>query len=34
VHTRGYNQRGQTVIEYDRTVLVYRRGAKPQAGPG
>jgi acyl dehydratase len=29
VHTRGFNQRGETVIEYDRTVLVYRRGAKP-----
>jgi acyl dehydratase len=29
VRTRGFNQRGETVIEYERTVLVYRRGAKP-----
>ncbi len=29
VRTRGHNQRGETVIEYERTVLVYRRGAKP-----
>jgi acyl dehydratase len=32
VHTRGFNQRGETVIEYERTVLVYRRGAKPTFG--
>ena len=31
VHTRGFNQRGETVIDYDRTVLVYRRGAKPSS---
>lgn len=29
VRTRGFNQRGETVIEYERTVLVYRRGEKP-----
>jgi len=33
VRTRGFNQRGETVIEYERTVLVYRRGAKPNTGP-
>jgi acyl dehydratase len=33
VRTRGFNQRGETVIEYERTVLVYRRGAKPDTGP-
>ncbi len=33
VHTRGYNQRGETVIEYERTVLVYRRGTKPTVEP-
>jgi len=33
VRTRGYNQRGETVIEYERTVLVYRRGAKPATSP-
>jgi itaconyl-CoA hydratase len=27
--TRGTNQDGQIVIEYRRTILVYRRGAKP-----
>ena len=32
VRTRGFNQRGETVIEYERTVLVYRRGKKPQVG--
>jgi acyl dehydratase len=32
VRTRGFNQRGETVIEYERTVLVYRRGAKPDTG--
>ena len=31
VRTRGFNQRGETVIEYERTVLVYRRSAAPQA---
>jgi acyl dehydratase len=33
VRTRGFNQRGETVIEYERTVLVYRRGTKPDLGP-
>lgn len=33
VRTRGYNQRDETVIEYERTVLVYRRGTKPATGP-
>ena len=32
VKTRGFNQRGETVIEYERTVLVYKRGKKPQVG--
>jgi acyl dehydratase len=32
VRTRGFNQRGETVIEYERTVLVYKRGAKPDTG--
>ncbi len=32
VRTRGFNQRGETVIEYERTVLVYRRGEKPDSG--
>lgn len=30
VRTRGYNQRGETVIEYERTVLVYSRAARPR----
>ena len=34
VHTRGYNQRGETVIEYERSILVYRRAALPAMGPG
>jgi itaconyl-CoA hydratase len=29
VRTRGFNQHGETVIEFRRTVLVFRRGAKP-----
>ncbi len=29
VHTRGFNQDGVTVVEYDRTVLVYSREARP-----
>jgi acyl dehydratase len=33
VRTRGFNQRGETVIEYERTVLVYRRDTKPDTGP-
>ncbi|HET7676913.1 MAG TPA: MaoC family dehydratase, partial [Candidatus Limnocylindrales bacterium] len=32
VRTRGYNQRGETVITYERTVLVYSRAARPDAG--
>jgi len=30
VRTRGFNQRGETVIEYERTVLVYARAARPR----
>lgn len=30
VRTRGFNQRGETVIEYERTVLVYSRAARPR----
>ncbi len=29
VATRGFNQRGETVITFERTVLVYRREARP-----
>lgn len=29
VHTRGYNQHGETVITFERTVLVYTRDARP-----
>ncbi len=29
VRTRGYNQRDETVITYERTVLVYTRAARP-----
>ena len=29
VRTRGYNQRNETVIEFERTVLVYERAARP-----
>jgi acyl dehydratase len=31
VRTRGFNQRDETVIEYERTVLVYSRAARPVA---
>jgi itaconyl-CoA hydratase len=31
VRTRGFNQREETVIEYERTVLVYTRAARPGA---
>jgi itaconyl-CoA hydratase len=31
VRTRGFNQRDETVITYERTVLVYTRGARPDA---
>ena len=38
VRTSGYNQAGQTVIEFDRSVMVYRREAAPtrpsRRGPG
>lgn len=30
VHTRGFNQDDVTVLEYDRTVLVYAREARPR----
>lgn len=30
VRTTGYNQRGEVVITFKRTVLVYRRGQAPQ----
>ena len=31
VRTRGFNQRDETVITYERTVLVYTRSARPGA---
>ncbi len=31
VRTRGFNQRDETVIEFERTVLVYSRSARPGA---
>ena len=31
VRTRGFNQRDETVITYERTVLVYARSARPGA---
>jgi itaconyl-CoA hydratase len=33
VRTTGYNQDGTTVIEFRRTVMVYRRGHTPVTGP-
>lgn len=30
VHTEGLNQRGEVVISYDRTVLVYKKGFGPR----
>lgn len=33
VRTRGFNQRDETVIEFERTVLVYSRTARPGAKP-
>src|SRR5215469_10909902 len=30
VRTTGYNQRGQTVITFQRTILVYKRGQAPE----
>lgn len=32
VRTRGFNQRDETVITYERTVLVYSRAGRPAAG--
>ncbi len=29
VHTRGFNQRDETVIEFERSVLVYTRAGRP-----
>jgi acyl dehydratase len=29
VRTRGFNQRGETVIQYERTILVYTREGRP-----
>ncbi len=29
--TRGYNQHGNVVIEFERTVMVYKRGQSPRA---
>jgi hypothetical protein len=31
VKTSGYNQEGVTVIEFNRTFMVYRRGHVPKA---
>jgi itaconyl-CoA hydratase len=33
VRTRGFNQRGETVITYERTVLVYGRDTRPTSDP-
>ena len=30
VHTRGFNQDGKQVMEFERTVLVYKRGHSPE----
>lgn len=30
VHTQGYREDGTVVIEYDRTVMVYKRGESPR----
>lgn len=30
VYTEGYNQRGQVVVSFERTVMVYRRGYGPR----
>ncbi len=29
-HTRGYNQDGRIVIEFERSVLIYKRGTSPR----
>jgi acyl dehydratase len=34
VRTRGFNQRGETVIEFERTVLIYTREAKAALAAG
>ncbi|MBI4277081.1 MAG: MaoC family dehydratase [Armatimonadetes bacterium] len=31
-HTKGYKQDGAVVIEFERTVMIYKRGTSPQAG--
>lgn len=33
VKTTGYNQNDVTVIEFERTVMVYKRGCVPRRGP-
>lgn len=33
VHTQGFNQNGVVVVEFKRTILVYRRGHEPETGP-
>lgn len=30
VHTTGYNQRGEVVITFQRTIMVYKRGQAPE----
>jgi len=32
VQTRGYNQRGELVIEFERSVMVWKRAAAPSRG--
>ena len=34
VRTRGFNQRGETVVSYERTVLVYSRASRPRPAAG
>lgn len=34
VKTRGFNQEGVVVIEFKRTIMVYRRGHVPERGDG
>jgi len=31
VHTRGFNQHGKQVMDFERTMLVYKRGHSPEA---
>lgn len=33
VKTRGFNQRGETVITFERSILVYERASAPRRGP-